>query len=274
MKQFIDTMHAYAGTLSVGLVAALLFAMTACDSTGPSEADQRTPLTLSFQMASNSAKAAKSQSFSDAEGNTIEIDTAEVILREIEFERDDDDLECSSASSDASCEKIESGPVLVDIPLDAEQPSVALESSLPEGRWETVEFDVHKLERSDADDRAFLDSTGFPEGVSIRVTGTWLPNGGSAEAFMYVSDLNEEQEITFAPPIRVTADMPKNVTFRVDLNAWFRDGDGLLVNPRLANEDGGYEDLVENNIESSIEGFEDDDRDGAEDDGDGDDEDN
>lgn len=48
-------------------------------------------------------------------------------------------------------------------------------------------------------------------------------------------------------------------------NSWFRDANGALIDPRSANKGGANENLVKSNIRTSIEGFEDDDRDGVED---------
>lgn len=261
-------------------VAALALIWTGCDSTGFSpDNEPSAPVTLSFMAPSAASatngfsKSAKSRTFGDDVGNALTIESVEIILREIEFERADADQACRNGddSDDDGCEEVEQGPVLVDLSLDSNQPAVALETTLPEGRWKEVEFDVHKLERDDDADAAFLDETGFLEGVSIRVTGTWTPAGGDAQSFTYVSDLNEEQEIEFESPIEVTADASKNVTFQVDVDRWFRTSSGTLVNPAEGNDDGQYEDLVEENIESSIEGFEDDDRDGDDDDEDDDD---
>ena len=279
-------MHTTLPRAAALFVAALALIWTGCDSTGASpDEEPSAPLTLSFiatptgGAASISGKAAKSRTYSDDAGNALMIESVDIILREIEFERADADEAClngddnGEGSDDDGCEEVEQGPVLVDLPLDSNQPTVALEATLPEGLWKEVEFDVHKLEREDDDDAAFLDETGFPEGVSIRVAGTWTPDGGDAQSFTYISDLNEEQEIEFEPPLEVTADDTKNVTFRVNVDTWFRTSSGTLVNPAEANDDGRYEDLIEENIENSIEGFEDDDRDGDDDDDEDDDDD-
>jgi len=255
------------------LLLVLSCVWAACDSTGsaPAPAD-RTPMTLSFvasgTSAGASAKAAKSQVYTDEAGNTVTIETAELVLREIEFERADAGEACRDDDSDDDCEEVEEGPVLVELPLDSDQPSVVIEAALPAGTWKAVEFDIHKLDDDDDDDAAFLQETGFPEDVSVRVTGTWTAAGGSAQSFVYTSDLNEEKDIEFEPPIDVSAEAPKNVTFRVDIDTWFRQSDGSLVDPAEGNDDGQYEDLIEANIETSIEGFEDDDRNGCGDDGD------
>jgi hypothetical protein len=241
-------------------VLGLAVVLAACDSSGPAVSGDAVRLTLSV----TSASATKSRTFTDGSGNALTIDRAEIILREIEFEREDDDDGCDG--DDDGCEEVERGPVLVDVPLDSATPETVLETALPIGRWDEVEFEVHKLDRDDDDDRAFLDETGFPEDVSIRVEGVWTPAGGSDQSFTFISDLNEEQEIELEPPVEVTADQPANVTFRVDIDRWFRTSNGTLVNPARGNDDGDLEDLIEDNIEASIEAFGDDDRDGDEDD--------
>lgn len=276
MRTMTHAMHTILPRAAALFVAALALIWTGCDSTGGSpDEEPSAPLTLSFMAtptggtANISGKAAKSRTYTDADGNSITVETAEIVLSEIEFERADADEACRNdddgSEGDDDCEELEDGPVLVQLPLDSDQPAVVIESALPEGLWEEAEFEIDALD--DDDDAALLGETGFPEDVSIRVTGTWTPAGGSAQSFTYLSDLDEEKEIEFEPPLEVTADAPKNVTFRVDVDRWFRQSDGTLVNPAEGNDD-RYEDLIEDNIENSIEGFEDDGRDGDEDDDD------
>ena len=254
-------------SIAVALIAFSLI-WSACDdgalTSPPADDPAGTPVTLSFTAPSGAAatgtsKADASRTHTDDQNNALTIATVEVVLREITFKRADADAACRTDDDD-DCEEVEDGPLLVNLPLGSERPAVVVESTLPVGLWEEVEFDVDALD--DDDDAAFLDETGFPEDVSIRVTGTWTPAGGSAQAFTYLSDLSEEKDIEFEPPIEVTADAPKNVTFAIDVDRWFRQSDGTLVNPAAGNDDGRYEDLIEENIENSIEGFEDDDRNG------------
>ena len=254
-------------SIAVALIAFSLV-WSACDdgalTSPPADDPAGTPVTLSFTAPSGAAatgtsKADASRTHTDDQNNALTIATVEVVLREITFKRADADAACRTDDDD-DCEEVEDGPLLVNLPLGSERPAVVVESTLPVGLWEEVEFDVDALD--DDDDAAFLDETGFPEDVSIRVTGTWTPADGSAQAFTYLSDLSEEKDIEFEPPIEVTADAPKNVTFAIDVDRWFRQSDGTLVNPAAGNDDGRYEDLIEENIENSIEGFEDDDRNG------------
>lgn len=246
--------------------ATLLVFAAACDTVTPPSHDDTvgTPVTLSVHAPASggAAKAAKAADLTDDAGNALTLDRVEMVLRAITFERDEDDEAMECPADDDTCEEVERGPVLVTVPLDEGVPDVLFETALPEGTWEEVAFEVHKLDDDDADDRALLDETGFPEDVSIRVTGTWAPAGGTAQTFTYTSDLNEEKEIEFEPPLDVTADAPKNITLSINVDTWFRQSNGMLVNPAEGTDDGRYEDLIEDNIERSIEGYEDDDRDG------------
>jgi hypothetical protein len=254
------------------LVALLSLAvlLAGCDGssvTGTSPSEDAAPVSISFAAESetSSAKTMKAQrTITDSSGNTLRLDQVELLLREIEFDRADDAENCSAGGpdSDDGCAEVESGPLLVSLPLGSNSPTVVVDTTLPVGQWKEAEFEVHKLDPEVPSDSAFLQENDFPANVSIRAQGEFTPAGGSAQSFTFTSDLNAEREIEFTPPVEVTADGTTNVTFSVGLNTWFRQKDSTLVDPAKAGDRGLYEDLVEENIENSIEGFEDDDRDG------------
>lgn len=241
-------------TSFIGLVLALALVLSGCDSTvgpnGPGDQDAA-PLTLAFQTTASTSSGAnltaQSSVLDDNSGNSITLTRVEIAISEIEFE---------SANGRAD---IEDGPILVDLPLDGGPPRTIIEASIPEGVWDEIEFEVDKLERDDPAEAALLDETGFPEGFSIRVEGVWTPADGPERNFTLLSDLDEEQEIELEPPIEVTAESPKTINFVVDVGSWFRQSDGTLVNPEEGNEGGRFEDLIEDNIERSIEAEDDDD---------------
>jgi outer membrane murein-binding lipoprotein Lpp len=267
----------------VPLLAAVLIAgltLTGCDSTGPNADASTSPMTLAVTSraapsGASTAASAKQAQLTDAAGTVLTLDRVEIVLHEIEFDRDDDAEACGRGSDDDDardddCESVEAGPVLVTLPLADQTPVVVIETQISEGAWEEVEFEIEPLDRDDADDRALLDASDFPEDVSIRVTGTYARAGESPRAFTYTSDLDAEKEIEFEPPLRVAAGEPTGVTFAIHVDAWFRTPSGLLVDPAQAGDDGPYEDLVEDNIEDSFDGYEDRDRDGSPDDDDDD----
>lgn len=188
-------------------------------------------------------------------GNVLVITRAEIVLREIELKR----VETANCDTDA-CEKFEAGPVLVNLPLGAgAQQRFALD--IPAGSYNEIEFDIHKPDDGDPVDQAFVAANPAFADISIRVQGTW--NG---TPFTYTTDLNVEQELALSPVLEIIDQASStNLTILLDISTWFRDQAGALVNPADANKDGPYESIVANNIQNSVEAFEDADRDGGDD---------
>lgn len=258
------------GRMLLGL--AVMGSLAACDdAVGPSASGTQT-LSVSVALSSGAgpgpAPFAQGLQLSDGV-NTLEIQSAELVLREIEFERVettgcDDDI----SGDDDECEEFEVGPFLVSLPLDGGV-ATELTAQVDTGTYDEIEFEIHKPEDQTATDLQFIqDHPAFAD-ASIRVTGTY--NG---LAFSYITDLNEDQEIELVDPLVVDEDTgPVNVTLTIDLSSWFRDAGGALIDPITALEGQPNEQLVEDNIEASIEGFRDDDGDGIRH-GDDDDEDN
>lgn len=194
--------------------------------------------------------------------DTLVITRAEIVLREIELEGATTGG-CAAADDD-DCQEIEFGPVLVDLPTEpGARQRFAVD--LPEGTYTEVEFELHKPDDDDPADAAFLAANPAFADISVRVEGTF--NG---QPFVFVSDVNEDQEIDLVPPLSVIEGQTVNLTIFVDLGAWFRAPDGSLIDPATANKGGQNEGVVADNVKASFEAFEDDDHDGDDDD-DGDD---
>ncbi|MGH7545246.1 MAG: hypothetical protein ACREKI_03595 [Gemmatimonadota bacterium] len=246
-------------TLSLAVAA-----LSACDDgSGPAGT---APVSLSFLTGTGSGSPALAAvTLTDGAGNALEIESVEMVLRDVEFERTEAVADCDAPAGEDSCEEIRVGPEVATLPLDATMPVVAFEAAVPVGSFKEVEFEVHKLDDMDPSDAALIMQRPQFDDISILVTGTWTPAGGSATPFTFSSDLNEDQEIEFATPLVLVEGEAKNVTFVVDLGGWFRDGSGNLFDPESANKGGPNENLVKDNVRGSIEGFEDDDHDGQED---------
>jgi len=190
--------------------------------------------------------------------NSLIITKAEIVLREIELKRSDI-VDCTGLEGTDGCEEFEAGPVLVDLPLDntVETPVTI---PIPAGTYDELQFVIHKVTQ-DQEDSTF--AAAYPDmvGKSIHIEGTY--NG---TAFTYETDLDVEQEFNLNPPLIVDDTTTQtNVTVLLDLNAWFRDGAGNLVNPQEGNTGGQYESLIKENIKQNIEAFEDHDHDGSSD---------
>ena len=236
-----------------------LFASACSDGTGPGNGSQAT---LSFVTRAAPAAMATLNTMQDEtllDGqNTLVITSAEVVLREIELKRIN--ANCDEAVNDDDCEEFELGPILLDLPLDG-QVEQAMAISIEPGTYRELEFEIHKV-TDDAEDAAFRAAHPDMVGVSIRVRGAY--NG---DPFSYTTDLNVEQEFDFSQPLVVTENTTSiNVTVLLNLDAWFRDSAGTLVDPATGNKGEANEGLIKENIKQSTEAFEDNDRDGEDDD--------
>lgn len=250
------SMRRRASTFVVMLAALALLA--GCDqATGPGAGANS--VGLSFTLAGGAANPAPglfaaSLDLNDG-SNTLSIQSAEIVLREIEFERLESTVDCDQAVEPDDCQEFEVGPVLVALPLDGSV-NKEITAEVEPGTYDEIEFELHKVEDSDID---FLTAHPNFADISIRVSGTF--NG---QDFLYTSRLNEEQEFQLADPLVVGADSgPTNVTLSIDVSTWFVTAGGALVDPRTAVDGEPNESLVTDNIRASIDSFRDDDEDGV-----------
>ena len=265
----------YRNSVKLGLLTTTGLVLAACGSDSNSTGSQPT---VSLNLASHAAGAAASRMASvaapytvtDGSGNTLVFESVQLVMREIELKRADADVACgaddtnSDLNDSSDCEEIEFGPTIFDVPLGAGA-ARAMSVTVAAGSYDKLEFEIHKPEDDgDANDAAFLAAHPDFRDVSIRVSGTY--NG---TPFTYVTDLGEEQEQALVPPLSVATATATDLTLFVDVNDWFRTAAGTLVDPASANQGGANESLVENNIENSIDAFEDGDRDGGDDHDDG-----
>ena len=188
--------------------------------------------------------------------HTLIITKAELVLREIELERVSDDACDEIQGDDDLCEEFSTGPILLDLPLNG---NVATEITIAvdTGTYDEIEFELHKVS-DDPEDAQFR--TDHPDMVdkSIRIQGTY-----DGQPFTYENDINDEQEQTLADPLVIGDGVTStNVTILVNLDAWFRDAGGDLMNPQSGNKGGANESEINENIKNSFEAFEDEDRDG------------
>ncbi len=232
------------------LFAGILVTLAACNTTNPT---QLADVAVSFTRSAPGGTAALFDRAGATAANALVITSAELVLREIELKRADvTDCDLLGENADG-CEKFETGPVLVSIPVDG---SVSQEFSLdiPAGSYTEIEFDIHKVSSGDPADAQFLVQHRDFEDLSIRVMGTF-----DGQAFVFETDLNVEQELNLFPPLVIgESTVSTNITIAVGLDGWFVDGAGQTIDPR----DPLNESLIEENIENSIEAFEDNDRDG------------
>jgi hypothetical protein len=251
--------------LRTAAVLAAAATMSACGDSGSPSTDAQLNFSLATRATAPAVASAMSlatagtpETYTDGT-NTLVIDQVQLVLREIELERAEATTTCDESSSGDACEELELGPLLLDLPLGGAG-GAARSFSVPvaPGTYDEVEFEIHKP--SSGDDAAFVQANPGFDGVSIKVTGTY--NG---QAFTFTSDVNAEEEIELNPPLVTTESAATDLTLFVDLDRWFRDASGNLVDPASANTGNPNESLVESNITSTLHAFEDEDHDGSDD---------
>jgi hypothetical protein len=249
--------------------------IAACSDSGSPSTGGQVNFNLATKAASAPAAAARSMSFATVGtpetftdgSNTLVIDQVQLVLREIELKRADATANCGESPSSDGCEKLELGPVLLDLPLGGTGGAArSFSVPVPAGTYREIEFQIHKP--SHDDDAAFVQANPDFDGVSVKVTGTYQKAGDPAPvSFAYTTDLEAEEEIELNPPLVTTESAATDLTLFVDLDRWFRDGTGALVDPASANIGNPNETLVENNITGTLHAFEDENEDGADDHG-------
>jgi hypothetical protein len=279
--------------LVAGATIAGLLAACAGDGSGPSARTQ-----VTFHLATGSSSPAPALAFlSDtlaSNGDTLVLDTVQLVLRDIKFKRvgedlcdgehddgehndsthedvatttttafshDEGDDDGNNGESDA-CESFNAGPFLLDVPL-GNGVSKVFSVAVDTGTFGELRIKIHKPEdNGDQKDIDFLTAhPGFKD-ISIRAVGSF-----KGTAFVFTSDLNAQEKMELVPPLVVsTAVTNVDVTIKVDVAAWFASQAGGLVDPASANKGGANEELVRDNIKDSFHAFRDDDQDGQDDD--------
>lgn len=244
-------------------LAMLALVGSGCSDAGPSNLNQ-----LSFNLATQPAPVAvkgaslgiigSPETFTDGT-NTLIISKVELVLREIELHRADAVTECVTGVAD-DCEELELGPILLDVPLGTPGAARGFSVQLAPGSYDQVEFEIHKA--SPSDDAAFVQAHPELSDASVRVTGTY-----NATAFTYIGRFDVEMKFALSPPLVASEAAASDLTLFVDLDRWFRDQGGALLDPGTANSGQSNEGVVEQNIKTSLEAFEDLDHDGRDDHG-------
>jgi hypothetical protein len=243
--------------------------LTACDdlATSPARSPQ---VSLSFTSpASGDAGTGGSPTaaqVTDGAGRRIELDRVQLLIAEVELKRLLHD-EC--AEEDDACEKFQSGPSLVDLPLDGGVVTPFTSPITPD-TYEELELEIDQPEDDDGSRARFAaEHPDWPRKATVRVTGRYdAGTGGGAQPFDVFLEIEAEIEREFATPLVVDATTDPtsiNVTVQVDLADWFRRAGGELIDPRTLATDANLMDIVEENVERSFAAFEDHDGDGHED---------
>jgi hypothetical protein len=199
------------------------------------------------------------ETYTDAAGNTLTFDRVQIVLREVELENESVGGGCENAGGDnrESCAQVEIGPILVDLPLGTPGAARAFTATVPAGTYDKVEFQIRKPD-DDPEDAAFIAEHPEFADISLRVEGRYNDN----EPFVFTSRLEVDLELELGTPVVIDGSAATDLTLMVNLDAWFRSGDGNLLDPATADPT-----LVADNVQRSFEAFEDEDHSGSDDHG-------
>ncbi len=165
----------------------------------------------------------------DDDSNELVITEVTMTLEDIDFERSDQSVDCSSVSQPlehSDCGDYIPGPVLLDLDLSGTA-STLLTASVPIGTIEVVSFDISVPDGGDPAQIAYLEDHPELTGLSMLIKGTF--NG---EPFTFRTDLTGDQEIELDPPVKVTAAGSNfAISLIFDPRNWFMDDSGLLIDP-------------------------------------------
>jgi hypothetical protein len=228
----------------------------ACSDASTSSANH--PLTLSVTTQSQGVLADVTIG---AGTSSLVISKAQLLARRIELAPADaagcagtEESSDEDSSGGDGCAEVETGPTLIDLPLDATT-KTSISAAVPAGSYRALEMRIGPITSGNRSSSAFVVAHPEFKDVSVRIEGTY--NG---QAFVFTAPVNASVESAFSTPVTVDANNP-NVTIAIDIASWFSDGSGGTLDP--SNSANGPR--ISGNIARSFHAFEDDDHDGHDD---------
>lgn len=250
---------------------ALAAALGGCDRVGTEPAGGAARVSFSLTSAPTTATQVLAALIpaTDSSGTSLNVERVQLLLRDVELKRENDD---ACEEEDDACEKFHSGPTLVDLPLDGGVVT-PFAAPVPPGSYDELEMRIKEPDDRAGDLARFqADHPDWPRKATIRVTGT-IDDGSGPHSFDIFLPVDAKVERDLDPPLLVDADTDPgtiNLTVAVDVENWFRDRDGQLLDPRVIAQDSRILEIVRNNVKDSFRALRDDDRDGHDDRGSGD----
>lgn len=223
--------------------------------------DQPANISLFIEVPDDQVRNAVTPAFSvriEDGSDTLQINEAVLVVNQIEFGRDtgecvdstnpDDGDACSEAQQDPT------NPVLITAPVDLQS---AILTSQPidvePGDYDRLELDLHPATSENTE----IVTQGIAPGSSVRVRGSF--NGQpladeSGGTIQFGPEASLELELG-EPGESFTLNEGESgaITLVVDVDSWFRDEEGSLIDPRDAVADPDLKSVVEQNISESLQ---------------------
>jgi hypothetical protein len=228
-------------TLILGLM--FLVGQISCSNSPTSSTPTSGTIKISVKAVTSGAPVSVSKSASQSLAVTT-ITSAKIVISKIKFE---------SIVNDTLDFRFRQ-PFVQDLMVGADV-HVIDTIEVPFGSYKESEIEIDDLEPEDGE---VYNQNPDLQDLSIRVEGSFNGN-----PFVFTSDLSEEQEREFEPPLVLDENSPStNIVLVLNLDMWFVDSNGNPLDPSLPNN----KSIIENNIKNSLQVFEDEDDDGEDDD--------
>ena len=231
------------------IILAVFFLGCGGDGIGP---ESGTRVTIAFTAGSSAAQTSGAQAapsmVSVGPGLAIPGDNGLLTLTEVwmivaEFELEKASGSCMLGPGE-HCHDFEAPPSFLELPLTGDIVEVVIDSEIPVGSYDELEFEVEDLDLDDEDDdedddfvaefgalhTKILDRfSDWPDEASMLVVGTFQPDGGDITHFRVYLDAEIEIEIEFDEVLVIDTDTPP-MSFTVDVHPelWFDLGNDVL----------------------------------------------
>ena len=189
---------------------------------------------IQLQMQVQTSNTAAKLTTANQEISELTIDEVRLYVDEMELENiENDSLE------------FEIEDFIVNLPLDG-SPLTLDEIVLPQGLYDEFELEIEKAEEDvNVSDTDFRDETGT---YSVVVKGTY-----NTEPFTFRSSEDFGFELELNPPLELGENESSVLKVSIDVSSWFKGSSDENLDP---NDQANYE-MINQNIENSFEGFED-----------------
>jgi hypothetical protein len=194
-------------------------------------------------------------------GHTLDLSEVQMVVARIRMRLSDQtEPGCAGPNEQHPCLDFSSGPSLVDLPIHGGLVTPVISKTIPPGSYRFILVNILPPSGDDSTSKAFRAANNWPKLAGMRVKGTY-----DGQAFDIFLNVNAEIYNKLDPPFVVTADktQPLNVTIAIDPHAWFKTGDGTLIDPRALTADKSMLELVTGNIRNSFHAFSDNQRHGG-----------
>lgn len=226
--------RAHGGTRSAGgcihlqvvMAGMLAMGLAACgDDPVGTEGHDEAGVSLLFEAAGHpGGSAATAADLGFASGRTIEGTNGTLVLQSMHATVEEVELERADAGED-----FELGPFLTEIPLVEGAAVEVFRSPVPAGRYEELELEIEEPD-DDLLGEIRQEEPYWPDDASLRISGVFQGEDGSAQEFLVFMDAEIEVELEFEPYLVVSEDDPdRTVTVTLNPSLWFLQGDGSVV---------------------------------------------